>query len=96
RFWKLRIADPGPKKLFHLPVYDRGGMALVALRNRIGNHHFSTVMHRWARQHAYGNATVPQFEALAATVSHQRLHGFFHAWLQAPTRPANTRANGLG
>jgi aminopeptidase N len=94
-FWKLPIDDPGAGQLFDGPVYDRGAMALQALRNRIGEDAFWTLLRSWASGHAYGNGSVPQFEALAAQVSGQDLIGFFDAWLHEPTQPANTAENGL-
>ncbi len=94
-FWKLRVAAPGPRHLFDPPVYDRGAMALQALRHRIGDATFGTVLRVWVQQHRGGTARVGQFERLAARISGQDLHGFFDAWLHTRTRPAATADNGL-
>jgi aminopeptidase N len=94
-YWRLDLADPGPHHLFDDQVYERGGLALQALRNRIGDRDFWAVLHAWVREHRYGVATVPQFEALAERTSGEQLDGFFRAWLRAPRPPAATRANGL-
>jgi aminopeptidase N len=94
-FWKVEVGAPGPAHLFDNPVYERGAMALQALRHRIGRARFSTLLHSWVRRHAGGNATVGQFRALAEHVSGQNLDGFFRAWLFSPTKPARSRANGL-
>ena len=35
-FWRLRVDDPGASRMFDAPVYQRGAMALQALRHRVG------------------------------------------------------------
>jgi aminopeptidase N len=94
-FWRLRVANPGPNKLFNLPVYKRGAMALQALRHRIGDSDFSALLRHWVRAHAGGNARIPEFQRLAERLSGQHLSGFFDAWLHAGKKPARTAANGL-
>ena len=94
-FWKLSIDDPGPDRLFDGAVYTRGAMALQALRHRIGDPAFWTLLRTWVSQHAYGNGSVADFEALAASVSGQDLTAFFDAWLHAKVPPAKTAENGL-
>ena len=95
-FWKLAIDDPGPGRLFDGAVYSRGAMAVQALRHRIGDPAFWTLLRSWLTQRAYGNGSVADFEALAAAISGQDLTAFFDAWLHQPTVPARTAANGLG
>ncbi len=95
KFWKLAIADPGAAHVFDQPVYDRGGMTLQALRNRIGDEKFWLLMQTWLAQKEGGNATSEEFEALAAQVSGQDLASFFTAWLRTGAKPAKTAENGL-
>jgi aminopeptidase N len=95
RFWRLRIDDPGPNRLFAWAVYDRGAMAVEALRTRIGDDDFFTLLKVWTEQHRWGTATVEDFEVLAEQVSGEDLDGFFTAWLSEPRRPDRTAANGL-
>ena len=101
-FWNHQVADPCPSHegcvgpIFAPFVYYRGGMALVALRNRIGDTDFSALMHQWVTDHAGGNGDTAEFEALAGSVSGQDLSGFFAAWLHSASKPADTVANGLG
>ncbi len=95
-FWTRSVADPGPQHLFSEPVYVRGAMTLQALRHRIGDRDFHTVLRSWVRQHHGSTATIEEFEALAASVSGQQLGGFFDSWLRTPAKPADTAANGLG
>ena len=94
-FWQLSIDDPGPDQLFAGAVYERGAMAVQALRHRIGDPAFWSLLRTWVAQHRHANGSVIDFEALAGSVSGQDLAGFFEAWLHAHTRPARTAANGL-
>jgi aminopeptidase N len=94
-FWRLRIDDPGPAHLFDGQVYGRGAMAVQALRHRIGDASFWTLLRTWVAQRRYGNGSVADFEALATSVSGQDLTSFFDAWLHKKTAPARTAANGL-
>ncbi len=94
-FWKVRIGDPGAKKLFSDPVYDRGAMAVAALSKRIGPATLTALLRTWVAQHRYGNADIAQFIALAEQTSGQDLTAFFRAWLYTGAKPARTAANGL-
>jgi aminopeptidase N len=96
RFWKLQINDPGPKRLFDGAIYSRGAMTLAALRNRIGDRDFSTLLRRWTAENSRSDATTAEFRALAADVSGEDLDGLFDAWLVATEKPADTAENGLG
>ena len=55
-FWRSRSAGPGRRKQFDDAVYDRGAMTLQALRRRIGQRAFTTLVRRWAVQHRHGTA----------------------------------------
>ena len=93
-FWSVPIADPGAGRIFHQAVYIRGGMALQALRNKVGDEVFWQVLRTWVATRAGGNGTVEDFRALAGALSGQDLGVFFDAWLGAG-RPARTAANGF-
>lgn len=95
QFWRLKIGDPGADRVFAIPVYDRGAMALAALANRIGPTTLATVLRDWVAKHRYGNADIAAFVALAESVSGQDLRSFFDAWLYTGAKPAATAANGL-
>jgi aminopeptidase N len=95
RFWDLVIADPGPNRLFAYPVYERGAMALQALRHRIGNRDFSRLLRVWLRDQGGGNASVRSFKTYAERISGRQLDGLFRAWLHTGSKPARTKANGL-
>jgi hypothetical protein len=86
-FWQLPIGDPGPDRLFEIPVYWRGGMTLHALRLQIGDEDFFRLLRRWVRRNAGGNVTTPEFIALAERISGQDLDDFFQTWLFTPAKP---------
>jgi len=94
-FWDLRIARPGSAALFATPVYVRGAMTLVALRNRIGAENLQTLLSSWSDQRSRGNGSTEDFMVLAEQVSGADLDGFFEAWLFTGTKPAPTTENGL-
>ncbi len=86
--WNPPPARPTkPKHLFAESVYVRGGLALEALREEIGDAAFMTLLRRWASEHAYGNANTNDLIALAEEVSGRDLSGFFDAWLYERGKP---------
>jgi aminopeptidase N len=88
-FWNPPPGDPGtPAQLFDGTIYDRGAMTLEALREKIGDPAFFTVLRRWYAGHRYGTVDTAMFEALAQQVSGQDLGAFFDAWLFTPGKPA--------
>jgi aminopeptidase N len=95
-FWDLPIGDPGAAHIFDNRVYERGGMAMQALRDRLGGRTFWRVIRRWLADNAGGNGGTAGFEALAERLSGADLSGFFDAWLYTPAKPEDTVANGLG
>ena len=40
-------AIPGPAQMFHTPVYDRGAMTLQALREKVGDDTFFSILRTW-------------------------------------------------
>jgi aminopeptidase N len=95
-FWQVVVADPGADKVFDNAIYGRGGMALQALRNRVGDATFWRIIRTWIREQRGGNGATEEFEAVAARISGEDLTGFFTAWLRTPAKPAATADNGLG
>ena len=94
-FWDLLIARPGPADLFSAPVYLRGAMTLVALRNRIGAEDLQSLLRSWLDQRSRGNGSTEDFIASAEAISGADLAEFFDAWLFTGAKPAQTAANGL-
>ncbi|WP_406864049.1 M1 family metallopeptidase [Streptomyces sp. HUAS MG47] len=86
-FWTVKPGDPGPENQFHGAVYDRGALALQALRNEIGDEDFFAILKGWPTERAYGNAKVGDFVAYAERVSGRPLAGLFDTWLYQPVKP---------
>jgi aminopeptidase N len=86
--WSPPPGTPGAADLiFSDSVYDRGAGTLEALRQKVGDGTFFKIMRGWAAAHRYSTATVAQFSAYAARVSHRNLTTFFHKWLYRPGKP---------
>jgi aminopeptidase N len=100
-FWSHRVDDPCPAhagcvgSIFAWWVYQRGAMTLEALRRVVGETDFWEILRRWVTDHAGGNGSTAELEALAGEVSGRDLRGFFDAWLHQPSKPADTAALGL-
>ena len=61
----------------------------MALRHRIGDVQFFSLLQQWTTAHRYGNANTAQFIALAEQVSGQDLTDFFRIWLYDKTKPSS-------
>jgi aminopeptidase N len=88
-FWNPPPGNPGTAaQLFDGTIYNRGAMTLQALREKIGDRAFFTVLRTWYSDNKYGSVTTPQFIALAERVSRQDLREFFDQWLFRPGKPS--------
>ena len=70
-------------------VYDKGILALHALRRKIGEDAFNKVLSGWPTQYQGGNATWSDFTLFVANITHQDLNAFFDAWFLGTTIPAD-------
>ncbi|MFJ8473539.1 M1 family metallopeptidase [Kitasatospora sp. NPDC094011] len=86
-YWSTKLYDPGQGKELAPALYFKGSLMMHALRRTVGDEAFFGTLKRWTADHAYGNASFPQFEALAAKVSGKDLKGFFDAWAHGTTIP---------
>jgi aminopeptidase N len=87
-FWARPPANlGGPEFLFTDPAYDRGAMTLQALRAKVGDAAFFTILRQWATRHRHGNVTTGGFIRLAEKVSGRQLDSFFDVWLFRPGKP---------
>jgi aminopeptidase N len=86
--WKAKVADPGPPNLFIGAVYNRGAMALQALRLTVGDRAFFRILRSWAQIHRNGNGTTAQFMALSEHLSGRNLDALFTTWLYTAAKPA--------
>jgi aminopeptidase N len=89
-FWNPPPGAPGsPAALFDGTIYDRGGLTLEALREKVGDPVFFRILRTWAQNNRFGNVTTPQFVALAQQISGRDLTQFFDTWLYQPGKPAS-------
>ncbi|MFI6472779.1 M1 family metallopeptidase [Streptomyces sp. NPDC050516] len=86
-YWSTKLYDPGKGKELDPALYFKGSLMLHALRRTVGDDAFFNTLRSWTSSHAYGNASFPEFEALAAKVSGKDLEGFFDAWAHGTTIP---------
>ncbi|WP_329788793.1 M1 family metallopeptidase [Lentzea sp. DG1S-22] len=87
-FWNVLPGDPGASNVFHGAVYDRGALAVHALRVAVGDEKFFEVLRTWVAEKKYSDATIEQFTALAERISGQQLDQLFQTWLFTKGKPA--------
>lgn len=75
------IGDPGADNLFGFGVYNRGGVALHALRLQVGDDAFFNILRTYTERFGGGNATTQDFIDVAEEISGQQLGDFFNTWL---------------
>lgn len=85
--WAVRPAEPGVDEIFSEAVYQRGAMAVHALRRAIGDEDFARLLRTWAVDKRDGNATTTDFVAVAERVSGQKVRPVLDAWLYGSQRP---------
>ncbi|MFD1149543.1 M1 family metallopeptidase [Saccharothrix hoggarensis] len=87
-YWGRKLYDMGRGNEFR-GVYDKGQLALHALRRQVGDDAFDRVLKGWTSAHQAGNASWPEFEAHVEQVSGQDLDAFFAAWFRGDDVPAD-------
>lgn len=88
RFWNRKLYDMGAGNEF-TAVYDKGTLALHALRRQIGDPAFDRVLKEWPAKYRDGNASWPEFEEFVTDVAGQDLRAFFDAWFRGEGKPAD-------
>jgi aminopeptidase N len=86
--WQVAPGAPGRDQIFSASVYQRGGMALHALRQKVGDDKFFEILKTWAAEQRDGNVTTEEFMALSERISGQQLDDLFDAWLFQKKRPS--------
>ncbi|MEU2337806.1 M1 family metallopeptidase [Streptomyces sp. NPDC006654] len=77
----LRIADPGPDRMFDDRVYDRGACTLHALRLTAGDERFFSMLRGWHHAHRGGSADTATFIAHAGRAMPATAEPLLRAWL---------------
>jgi len=86
-FWASPLVDMGPGQEF-TRVYDRGPLAMHALRNEIGDDAFFKILKEWPATYGGKNVTFDEFEAYVSSVAGRDLGPFIDAWFRGTTVPA--------
>ncbi|MFJ8486967.1 M1 family metallopeptidase [Streptomyces sp. NPDC094038] len=90
----LRIADPGPDRIFDDRVYTGGACTLHALRLAAGDERFFSMLRGWHRAHRGSSADTATFIAHAARSMPETAEPLLRAWLYdtrlPPLPPATT------
>ncbi|PPK63537.1 M1 family metallopeptidase [Actinokineospora auranticolor] len=87
-FWNRPLVDMGPGNEF-TAVYDKGQLAVHALRRQLGEEKFTRLLREWAATHRDGNAGWADFEAMVNRIAEQDLTPFLDAWFHQPGKPAD-------
>ncbi|MFF3666762.1 M1 family metallopeptidase [Microtetraspora malaysiensis] len=88
-FWKIKTGDPGMKNMFDWgAVYQRGAMTLHALRKKIGDETFFSLLKTWAERNRHATVVTRDFIDLAEEMSGKDLDPLFDAWLYSSKKPA--------
>jgi aminopeptidase N len=83
----LLLTDPGPRDMFDDRVYKRGALTLHALRQRLGDEKFFTLLQDWTTQHRHASVVTDEFTALADDYSDEPLTQLWDAWLYSRAVP---------
>jgi aminopeptidase N len=85
-FWQSPLVDMGPGHEF-TRVYDRGPLALHALRAEIGDDSFLQILKGWPATYGGKNASFADLETYVSTVAGRDLKPFMDAWFRGTTVP---------
>lgn len=80
--------DPGPAELFHPTVYLRGGLALHAISDAIGDEAFRRLLPAWVERHDDGVASTVDFVALAEEIGGRELDDLVEQWVYGEELPS--------
>jgi aminopeptidase N len=84
----LCIGAPSARDMFDDRLYQRGALTLHALRERVGDAAFFTILRTWTLTHRHNTATTTDFTELAQRHTDADLGPLFAEWLFQPALPA--------
>lgn len=85
-FWSSPLVDMGPGREF-TRVYDRGPLALHALRAELGEAVFDELLLTWVQRYDGKNASWADLQALINELAGRDLNPFVDAWFRGTTAP---------
>lgn len=83
----LRLADPGRKLMFDDRLYQRGGLAVHAIRCALGDSAFFRMLRDWPTVHRHAVVSTTGFTHHVARYAAEPLDDLFTAWLHEPALP---------
>ena len=86
-FWRSPLVDMPAGQEF-TAVYNRGPLAMHALRKEMGDNAFLTLLRQWPATYAGKNASFDDFEAMVSTVAGRDLTQFVDEWFRGTTVPS--------
>ena len=78
---------PRAADLFNASVYERGGLALVALRAEVGDDAFFGFVREYTARHAGGTIDTETFLSLVSEVLGEPAAALVRSWVQDPFVP---------
>ena len=90
------VGDPGPASMFDDRVYKRGALTLHALRLRLGEDPFFTLLRDWTSRHRHGSVGTEDFTDLAGHYSADSLRELWDEWLYRTELPQLAAPGGAG
>ncbi|RZQ61661.1 M1 family metallopeptidase [Amycolatopsis suaedae] len=88
RPWQAKLHEMGQGKEFD-GVYDKGILAVHALRRTVGEDVFNRVLREWPARHRGGNASWRELEQYVNEAAGRDLTPFFDAWFRGDEVPAD-------
>ncbi|WP_442932439.1 M1 family metallopeptidase [Micromonospora sp. NBC_01699] len=85
--WAKPALDPGRSALFGRPVYQRGALAVHALRVTLGDEAFFRLLKTWTAEKRNGSVVTADLVTVAERVAGRTLSPLFDAWLAGTTAP---------
>lgn len=80
--------DPRPDDLFTASVYQRGGLAFVALRDRVGDDLLFELLRTWVERHGGGTVTTEDFFDLVSEMAGPGAAAEVEEWVRRDRIPA--------
>ena len=81
------MGDPGPERMFDDRVYQRGALALHALRLHCGDLAFFALLQSWTESFSHGSVSTPGFIRTADRVTGLDTEALLHPWLYEEALP---------
>jgi aminopeptidase N len=85
-FWRSPLVDMGAGNEF-TRVYDRGPLAVHALRAELGEETFAALLTGWVQQYSGRNASWEDFETFVSDLAGRDLRPFLDAWFRGTEVP---------